>query len=351
MVNLTRNITQNVLFITIVFLASFGVSYSQDIQFSQFYSAPLYLNPAFAGSSHHHRFISHNRWQWPNLQAKYNTYAFSYDTYINSMRSGLGIMAINDRQGSGSLSTTEIQGLYSYELHLHEKYTFRAGAQVGFGTKYLDFSDKTFTDQFTNNGYDANTPSGEELLNPRKNYLDVGLGGILYTPRAWFGISGHHVNKPNQSFTTSVSPLPTKIAFVGGYKIPLIHSKQMAYLEDAKDISITPTMIYKLQGKSDQLDVGLYGQYDQLLLGFWYRGLPTKKYKSDLQNNESVIAQIGWHFKDLGVGYSYDFVVSKLTGARPWGAHELNLTYIIQKHHKGVKPMKKLPCPHFYQGQ
>jgi hypothetical protein len=29
--------------------------------------------------------------------------------------------------------------------------------------------------------------------------------------------------------------------------------------------SITPTFMYKMQGKSDQLDVGLYGQYNQLL--------------------------------------------------------------------------------------
>jgi len=322
-------------------------AYSQDIQFSQFYSSPLFLNPAFAGSAHHHRFISHSRWQWPHLDAKYNTYNFTYDTYINEYKSGLGLMMTNDRQGSNSLSTTDIQALYSYELHLHEKYTFRAGTQVGFMTKYLDLSDKTFTDQYNNRGFDSNSSNGEELTNPRRNMLDISVGGIFYSQNAWVGLSGHHVNKPNQSFTNNVSPLPTKFALVGGYKIQLLHLKHMAYLEEEKEVSITPTFIYKFQGKSDQVDIGLYGQYDQLLVGLWYRGIPFKKYESNLQNNESIIAQLGWRFNSFSVGYSYDFMVSKLTKARPYGAHELNLTYVIIKHHKGVKPMKRLPCPHF----
>jgi type IX secretion system PorP/SprF family membrane protein len=322
---------------------------SQDVQFSQFYSSPLYLNPAFAGSAHHYRFITQNRWQWPGQDAKYNTYSFTADTYFNKYRSGVGLMVTHDRQGSNSISSTDIQLLYSYELHLNEKLTVRAGIQAGFITRYID-ANKQFTDQFSNQGYDANTPSGEELLSPRKNMLDLSSGLILYSRRIWAGLSANHLNTPNQSFYSSVdpSPLPMKFSIVGGYKIPLVHNKHMAYLENEKDISITPTFLYKFQGKSDQVDVGIYGQYDQLLVGIWYRGIPFKRYE-DFQNNESIIPQIGWHFQNFSVAYSYDFVVSKLTGARPYGAHEINLTYIVIKRHKGAKPMKRLPCPHFYK--
>ena len=324
---------------------------SQDIQFSQFYSSPLYLNPAFAGSAHHHRIITQNRWQWPGLDAKYNTYSLTYDSYFNQLRSGIGLMVTHDRQGSGSYNTTEVQGLYSHELHLSEKYTIRVGAQAGMVTKALNVGDKTFTDQYSNRGYDANSPSGEDLSNPRKNMLDIGLGTIFYSKNLWLGLASNHVNSPNQSYVIGASSrLPVKYSVVGGYKIPLTHNKHMAYLEDEKDISITPTFIYKFQGKSDQVDVGVYGQYDQLLAGVWYRGIPTKQYQSDIQNNESMIFQLGWHFSDFSVGYSYDLVISKLHSAMPKGAHEINLTYIIHKHHKGAKPMKRLPCPHFYKG-
>lgn len=349
MLKLTKNITWKLCFLVSLISFLTESSKAQDIQFSQFYSSPLYLNPAFAGSAHHHRLITHNRWQWPNLAAKFTTYSFTYDTYLNHFKSGLGLMVTNDRQGSNNFSSTDIQALYSYELHIHEKYTVRAGTQVGFVTKQLDLTDKKFTDQYSNNGFNTNSSSGEEFLNSRKNMLDISIGGIFYSPRAWLGISGHHVNAPNQSFTNQVSPLPTKFSFMGGYKIPLIHNRHMAYLEDEKDISITPTFNYKFQGKSDQFDIGMYGQYDQFLIGLWYRGIPMKKYNSELPNNESFITQLGWHFKDFSVGYSYDFIVSRLTGAQPQGAHELNLTYILQKHHKGAKPMKRLPCPHFYK--
>jgi type IX secretion system PorP/SprF family membrane protein len=324
---------------------------SQDVQYSQFYSSPLYLNPAFAGSSHHHRFITHNRWQWPMLDAKYNTYSVSADTYFNHYRSGAGLIITHDRQGNASITSTDIQALYSYELHVHEKYTFRAGVQAGYLSRYLDYGDKRFTDQHSNQGYDANTPSGEGILTPRKNMLDLGVGGLFYSQHLWLGLSAHHINQPNQSFSSdNPSRLPVRYSLVGGYKIPLVHPKHMAYLEDEKDISVTPTFLYKFQGKSDQIDFGLYGQYDQLLVGIWYRGIPFKNYNS-FQNNESMAAQVGWHFDNFSVAYSYDFVVSKLTGATPRGAHELNLTYIIVKHHKGAKPMKRLPCPHFYKGQ
>lgn len=348
MFNFSRNITLKLISVLTPSLLALN-ALSQDVQFSQFYSSPLYLNPAFAGSAHHYRFITQNRWQWPALDAKYTTYSFTGDTYFNQYHSGVGFTLTHDIQGSNSLSSTDVQFLYSYELHLNDKYTLRAGMQVGWMTRYVNYGGLRFTDQYSNNGYDANTPSGEELLSPRKNMLDLSSGMIFYSQHLWAGISAHHLNSPNQSFyDIGPSRLPIKFTFVGGYKIPLTQAKHMAYLEDEKDISITPTFQYKFQGKSDQVDLGIYGVYDQLLLGVWYRGIPFKRYNS-FQNNESVIAQIGWHFQDISIAYSYDFITSKLTGAAPKGAHEINLTYIIVKHHKGAKPMKRLPCPHFYK--
>ena len=329
-------------------LSSTIYSHSQDIQFSQYYQAPMYLNPAFAGSAHHHRIISHNRLQWPHADAKYTTIQASYDTYFNHYRSGIGFMATSDKQGGNSISSTDFQAIYSYELHLHEKYTFRFGLQGGFIRRNVDVTDRVFPNQTTSDGYNTSLSSGEGLINVSKNMLDISAGGVFYSDRLWLGLAAHHINTPNQSYIGEVSRYPAKFSVMGGYKIPLSHAHH-AFFEDVKEISLTPTFLYKAQGKSDQLDIGTYLTYDQLLIGTWYRGIPFKKYDSNVSNNESIIGFIGWHFEHFSVGYSYDYILSALRQARPWGAHELNLTVVLYKEHKGAKPMKKLPCPTFYK--
>ena len=113
---------------------------------------------------------------------------------------------------------------------------------------------------------------------------------------------------------------------------------------------ITPTAHYKFQGKSQQLDLGVYGYYQQLIAGFWYRGIPLlNDYRQGLVNNESVVFQIGWKFNPrLSASYSYDYTVSNLAIAHTGGSHEFNLTYIIERQPKTVKIRRRLPCPDFY---
>src|SRR5690606_9578417 len=111
-----------------------------------------------------------------------------------------------------------------------------------------------------------------------------------------------------------------------------------------------PTFHYKFQGKSDQFDLGVYGIYDVLMLGFWYRGLPiVKQYRKEVPNHESMIFLVGLKMKSFSVSYSYDVTVSRLAAASTGGSHEINLTYLHHKIQKKKKPMKRLPCPQFYK--
>lgn len=319
---------------------------AQDIQFSQFYSNVLYLNPAFAGSSHSARGVLHQRLQWPKLEGRYTTSFFSADTYFKGSKGGLGILFLRDWQGASTLSSTDFSIQYAQEINLTSKWSARLGVQGTYASRFLNYAKLTFPDQYSHDGF-TRTNTEEEFGDNRISFLDFSAGGFFYSDHFWFGVASHHLNTPNQSFYGEVSELPMKMAFVAGYKISFKDKYNKSTIHGGKEIYITPTVHYKFQGKSDQLDMGIYGLYDRLLFGFWYRGIPVKHYRERLHNNESLVLLAGLKIHNVRVSYSYDFTISKLTSARTGGAHELNITLVHVKPGKKKKIGRKLPCPDF----
>ena len=115
-------------------------SYGQDVQFSQFYQVPTFQNPAFAGSAHTSRITAHQRIQWPNIDSKYITSFVSFDTYKPQYKSGFGGYIIYDQQGASSISSTQLNLQYSYELHLTRQIAIRMGLQLGWTMQNIDYS-------------------------------------------------------------------------------------------------------------------------------------------------------------------------------------------------------------------
>jgi type IX secretion system PorP/SprF family membrane protein len=322
----------------------------QDVQFSQFYNVPTYLNPGFAGSAHQTRAIAHHRMQWPGLDARYTTSLVSLDHYLPQHKSGFGLMVMQDYMGANTINSTNIVAQYAYEIHVLDNLTFRPGLQLGYMSRGLNYSNLRFPQQFDDQGQNS-TGNPYGFGDDRIHMVDFGTGGIVYSNNLWVGFSAHHLNKPNQSFFGEVSRLPVQYLFVSGYKIKLkSKEKYMAYLQQQEsEIAIIPTFNYKSQGSSDQFDIGVYGIYDMVIAGLWYRGIPTKKYSFVLHNNESVVMMGGFKFGNYSISYSYDYIVSRLSSVRTFGAHEINFTFINSKKAKKNKPMKRLPCPSFYR--
>ncbi|WMJ75648.1 type IX secretion system membrane protein PorP/SprF [Cytophagaceae bacterium ABcell3] len=336
-------------FLSILTILLAGVvfeSRGQDVQFSQFYNVPMHLNPAFAGSAHQTRGTLHNRLQWPSLDATYTTSLISADTYFPEYKSGVGVMVVQDIMGGADFMSTDVVLQYAYEVHINENITFRPGLQLGYVSRTVDYSGLIFPQQVDDQGqHDFGNPYG---LGNRIHYVDIGSGGILYSKDFWVGASAHHMNRPNQSFTGDVARQAIKYSFVGGYKIRLkSKQKYLAYLQSEPERAIVPTVHYKMQGPSDQLDVGVYAMYDMVMAGVWYRGIPIKKYDSFLRNHESVVLLGGVKFGNFSFSYSYDIVVSRLSTVNTFGAHEFNLTYVHNRQPKKRKKMKRLPCPSF----
>ena len=322
-----------------------GLAKGQNVQFSQYYNLIQYQNPAFVGTALAGRAMVHNRLQWPGLESKYTTSVASVDYNLGKYQSGLGAMLVYDNQGSSTIQSYQGIFQYAYQIVVTENARLRAGANIGLTSRTLHNADLYYPDQFNGSGF-SNDPNVPQYT---KNYLDLGAGLLYYTPKFWAGVSAMHLNNPNQSFVGDRERVPVKFDFLTGYKFILRTNPTMRYIEreDETVWALYPTVLYKWQEKSDQLDVGFYSIYDIFKIGLWYRGLPIKNYNGQLINNEAFIVLAGIKLGNFTVNYSYDFTLSKLN-TYSQGAHELNLTFLFPKAKGKTYKYKTLPCPEFY---
>lgn len=327
---------------------------AQDPQFSQFYAAPLYLNPAMTGATGQARVGLNYRNQWPALEANFTTKSIYGDYFIEDKKSGVGFMLVQDTEGLANLRSTQLALQYSYEMEITKQLGFRPGFQVAGFMRDINFSKLTFGDQFDPLTGELNgQPTGEELNTGQKRlFVDLAAGGVFFTRTAWLGVAAHHLNRPNQSLINEKSSLPIKYSVHGGFKFRMKPGVQGSgvYMRNTER-SISPAIQYRHQGQFDQMDVGVYTTLEPLVLGMWYRGIPFKAVNGFI-NNESIVLLLG--FTQLGakdainIGYSFDYTVSRL-GIGSGGAHEFSLVYTFPLRNPRKPPADKLviPCPDF----
>lgn len=319
-------------------------AFAQDPQFSQYYQAPLYLNPGFTGITPQQRIVLNHRIQWPNLPQAFSTYAASYDIFIDELRSGFGFLFTTDKMGSAGWRTTTASLLYSYKIKLTEKIVFSPGLSFGYGSNGLDRSKLVMGDGLEYDGISLD-PDLNKL--GRQNYFDFGSGFLVYSRSLWLGASFTHMNQPNLSVLNDVSRLQMKTAIHGGVRLSLAGGSMTSR---SRATYLTPSFIYRMQGKSfSQLDLGVNYHIDPVSVGVWYRGKPFQQTVVNSIQQDALILYLGLYFKQLTIGYSYDFTVSNLQTASG-GAHEISIVYEFntKSTSKDVKKKYRLiPCPTF----
>lgn len=344
-----------ILLLLTVFVLVLGSAVSaQDPQFSQFYAAPLYLNPALAGATNQARAGINFRNQWPAIDANFTTMSAYFDYYIEDKRSSVGMLINRDQEGLAGLRSLSVALQYAYDLQINKSLGFRPGLQVALYNRDVNFDKLTFGDQFdpATGGF-IDQPTAETFdTDFSKTFVDLSAGGVFFTKVAWLGFSASHINRPNQSILDEESPLPVKYSLHGGFKFlmkPGVVGNGI-YARNAER-SISPAIQYRHQGKFDQMDLGLYFTFEPLVLGTWYRGVPFKNLDGFV-NNESIVLLLGFvklGAKDgINIGYSFDYTISKL-GPGSGGAHEFSLVYTWPMRNPRKPPRDKLiiPCPDF----
>ncbi len=292
---------------------------AQDPHFSQFYAAPFSINPAFQGTAPALGKFSFNfRSQWPKVPGEFVTYQTGYEQRFENSGSSLGGWAQLDQAGSAGVQAIQLHLIYAYDLPLSEETAIKAALQLGYGNRNLNHFQLLFGDQLSPFGATGNGTAETGLENINVHYLDVGTGFLLYSENFWAGISGQHLNRPNQSLTEEEDRLPMKISVHAGYKFVNYlpgRSRTKGY-----SMALNPAIYYSRQGDFQQLDIGANGFIDPVILGLWYRGLPIQS-----SNNGALVLMGGFRYRGFRFLYSYDTPLGEFA-TNTGGAHEISTT-------------------------
>ena len=321
--------------------------FAQDPHFSQFYSSPLTLNPAFTGKFNGDLRVAGNyRNQWPAINKAYTTGTVSADFAIlkNKVADndtwGVGIMALTDQSAAGAVKFNYAALSTAYHKSLDENGFKQLG--IGFQTTYSNMniytSKLTFGDQLASDGT-FSLPTAEIFPGSvlKKSYFDLNTG-ILFTSSAtehdnfYAGVSMYHITRPREQFTTTgYYVLNPRFTFqAGGYflvgerntlHLSALHSEQAGANE-----TLVGGAIQLPVGNADIGDNGV-----SVYAGLWTR------------LKDALIPYVGLDFSDFHIGLTYDINTSELkTASNSRGGMEISLIYI--KQHPGSKG---LPCPKF----
>ncbi|MEM6395329.1 MAG: PorP/SprF family type IX secretion system membrane protein [Bacteroidota bacterium] len=294
---------------------------AQDPVFSQFFSAPLRLNPAFTGISTAPRLTANYRAQYVAYPNAFTTYAVGYEQPITNSPSAFGISAMVDQQADGSYTNTYFAGTYSYEVQMGEELRARLGLSVGLLQTSIDFDRFVFGDIVDPiDGVGDPTATMEALQSDAKTDFDSGMGVVIYARGLYGGVTIDHLNRPNESLFEVNENLyagrPLRLSFHAGGQINL-----KRYSNRRRPAYVTPNILYTRQAAFEQLMLGAYFGYGALYLGGWFR--------EGFENRDALIALVGVRQGVFRVGYSYDITVSSLRSVPGGlgGVHEISLAF------------------------
>ena len=315
-------------FLLILSLYIYVLSFGQDAEYSQFYANPIYLNPAFTGTSSVPRIAVNYRNQWPQKGNTYVNYSVSYDQFSKKMNGGLGFQFDNSKEFNGIIESSSAYLFYSHHIKINDRLFFDAGLQAGMTYKKLDYGSLTFPDmidQLTGQTFPGQT---EQPENASLIYPDLGFGALGQYDSYFFGFSLMHLTQPDESVFVGdqKGKLPMKITVHAGARTHKLHRDLLS-----KEFTLSPNIIYQQQGSFKQINLGMYVLEKSLAGGVWYR-------QNSGTQPDAVILMVGFMRERFKIGYSYDLTLSKLSNYSS-GSHEISLMLFRGEKHNSRKAL------------
>lgn len=335
----------------ILFLSiSIGPAYlhAQDHIYSQFFNAPLYLNPSLTGQfDGDFRVNMIYRNQWTGLSGTLSYLHASADLNIPRLEGGLGLQFNRSTEGTAYLLKNNVAATYSYSVG-GDNFVLSFGIQAGFTNRQIDWSKLVFSDQIDNRlGYiPGSVSSAEPPAQSQKFYFDPGGGINLVFRNFMGGIALHHINQPDESFSGAQAKLPMLITGNASYRVPLTQSYTYGVDEGSY---LIPSIVYYKQGNVSSMSAGAQYKRKGVNAGLWYR---TAGEGGPDAFVVSLIFDIFTGYRNgekLRFGISHDVTTSKINYTNTNGTTEASVGY--QKYFQNSSSYNKfngLRCYDFY---
>lgn len=309
----------------------FGVTYSafaQDVHYSQFMNAPVFLNPAQTGNYQGSwRFSNSYRQQWTAISPPLISNALAYDQQIleNSDKLSAGGLLLYDRSGDLKFTVAKILISAAYHKKLSENTTLSAGIQPVLSLKSFSTQNLTFPDQFNSStgGFDPNLATADALNNQQASNVNMNMGvyirkkGDYVSPEA--GIALFNIVPSRESFYGYDVQAQRRFSFNTGC---LINFKSPYFIK--------PNIQYLHQEKASSFvfgtHVGHYLKPNEAGVKHVYIGTYLR---SGFQRaTDAIVPMMGIRIKKFDLGLSYDINISSLKTATNYrGAIELSIIY------------------------
>jgi type IX secretion system PorP/SprF family membrane protein len=306
------------------------ILHGQDLQFSQFNSMPLALNPAFTGNNQcNYRVSALGRNQWMGLSGvtSYQSGTVAADFNIGANTDykgsfwGVGLMTTADRSGDNKYynNSALISLAYHFRFGEDAENLLSFGMQGGVAQRSFLPNNLTFDDQIDYYGRKVRSTS-ESFVTDNKLYPDFNVGALVtLNPNESFnfyaGASVYHLIQPNISFTESEYKLPARIN---------VHSGAKFTFNDK--LIIAPSLLFQYQ-KNFNYNFGTY--FGSIFtretqnkipftgyLGVWYKSTDAICFAARADIGPVIFA------------FSYDVNTTKISqNTGMVGSPELSITY------------------------
>ncbi len=287
---------------------------AQDPQFTQIYAVKSYLNPAFTGESEMFcRESAASRLRVNSLyrnqyNGTYNCFASSIDATLGPTgEGGVGLQFLRESAGSPALTTTVVSIQTAVKARLSSTVRASLGIQANAGQRRIDLTQILFPDQWNPFFYlGAQSPSQEPALGNAlsQDFFDLSLGGLVYGPSFFAGVSLQHAAYQGNGFTTVPYRYPLKLSGQFGLRIPLKSFSSSGQKITSPQYYLSPVVHYKVQQNLHQADLGAQAQLRRVGLGLWYRGMPLSRSEAYKRYQHDVAAFLfgyAFHLPDLGI--------------------------------------------------